>query len=56
MLNSLGGWWFQFSPVSFLRPDQPGAASFPIVAAEFVVLALAISAFLAVRIRRDETM
>lgn len=56
MLGSLGGWWFQFSPLNFLRPDQPGAASFPIVAAEFIVLAVAFGSFLIVRARRDETI
>jgi hypothetical protein len=56
MLNSLGGWWFQFSPISFLRPDQPGAASFLVIAAEFIVLAALIMAFIAVRARRDEAV
>jgi hypothetical protein len=55
LLNSLGGLWFQFSPLSFLRPDQPGAASFPIAAVEFIVLAILVGAFLAMRIKRDET-
>lgn len=54
LLNSLGGLWFQFSPISFLRPDQPGAVSFSVVALEFVALAVLISVFLAIRARRDE--
>jgi hypothetical protein len=56
LLNSFGGWWYQFSPISFLRPDQPGASSFPIVVVEFIVLALLVGAFLAMRIKRDETI
>jgi hypothetical protein len=56
LLNSLGGWWFQFSPISFLRPDQPGAASFPIVVVEFIILAAFIMVFIAMRAKRDEAL
>jgi hypothetical protein len=55
MLNVLGGQLFRFSPILFLRPDQPAMASFGIILAEAVALAIALSVFLIVRTKRDET-
>jgi hypothetical protein len=54
ILNSLPGYMSQFSPIMFLRPDQPGVVNSTIVIAEFFVLLTTFIIFIFYRARRDE--
>jgi hypothetical protein len=55
VLGSLGGLLFQFSPILFLRPDQPALASFGIILTEAVILVVGLAILLIARIKHDET-
>jgi hypothetical protein len=55
ILGVLPGRFFQFSPILFLRPDQPGIAVFTVIGAEFLILLSSIILFLLARGSNNES-
>jgi hypothetical protein len=56
LTHSLPGNAYQWSPLSFLSPSQPGQTGFSVIAGEWVALITVITLFLAWRARADETL
>jgi hypothetical protein len=54
ILGVLPGRFFQFSPILFLRPDQPGVAVFTVIGFEFFILLISIILFLLAKGTSDE--